>query len=54
MTLALQEAGCFSVVLDCVPAPIAAATASTLQVSTIEIGAVPFAVNRFLFSLLSY
>jgi hypothetical protein len=40
--LALQEAGCFSVVLECVPAPVAAATASALQIPTIGIGAGPF------------
>lgn len=40
--LALQEAGCFSVVLECVPAPVAAATTATLQIPTIGIGAGPF------------
>lgn len=40
--LALQEAGCFSVVLECVPAPVAAAATSALQIPTIGIGAGPF------------
>ncbi|WVY98064.1 hypothetical protein V8G54_030215 [Vigna mungo] len=31
--LALQEAGCFSVVLECMPLPIATATTTTLQIS---------------------
>lgn len=37
--LALQEAGCFSVVLECVPAPVAAATTAALKIPTIGIGA---------------
>lgn len=41
-TLALQEAGCFSVVLECVPAPVAAAATAALQIPTIGIGAGPF------------
>lgn len=40
--LALQEAGCFAVVLECVPAPVAAAATSALRVPTIGIGAGPF------------
>ncbi|MBA0708570.1 hypothetical protein Golax_023676, partial [Gossypium laxum] len=40
--MALQEAGCFSVVLECVPAPVAAAATSALQIPTIGIGAGPF------------
>ncbi|KAK4709423.1 hypothetical protein R3W88_030348 [Solanum pinnatisectum] len=40
--MALQEAGCFSVGLECVPAPVAAATASALRIPTIGIGAGPF------------
>lgn len=40
--LALQEAGCFSVVLECVPAPVAAAATSALKIPTIGIGAGPF------------
>ncbi|GJN38173.1 hypothetical protein PR202_gb27190 [Eleusine coracana subsp. coracana] len=40
--LALQEVGCFSVVLECVPAPVAAAATSALQIPTIGIGAGPF------------
>ncbi|KAL5974933.1 3-methyl-2-oxobutanoate hydroxymethyltransferase 1, mitochondrial [Asimina triloba] len=39
--LALQEAGCFSVVLECVPALVAAAATSALQIPTIGIGAGP-------------
>lgn len=37
--LALQEAGCFSVVLECVPGPVAAATTAALKIPTIGIGA---------------
>ncbi|ERN19229.1 hypothetical protein AMTR_s00061p00199330 [Amborella trichopoda] len=40
--LALQEAGCFAVVLECVPSPVAAATTSALRIPTIGIGAGPF------------
>jgi 3-methyl-2-oxobutanoate hydroxymethyltransferase len=40
--LALQEAGCFSVVLECVPPPVAAAATSALRIPTIGIGAGPF------------
>ncbi|RYR59403.1 hypothetical protein Ahy_A05g025287 [Arachis hypogaea] len=40
--LALQEAGYFSVVLEYVPAPVAAAATATLQISTIGIGDRPF------------
>lgn len=40
--LALQEAGCFSVVLECIPPPVAAAATSALQIPTIGIGAGPF------------
>lgn len=40
--LALQEVGCFSVVLECVPAPVAAAATAALQIPTIGIGAGPY------------
>lgn len=36
---ALQEAGCFSIVLECVPAVVAAAVTSELSIPTIGIGA---------------
>lgn len=39
--LALQESGCFSVVLECIPAPVAAAITSALSIPTIGIGAGP-------------
>jgi 3-methyl-2-oxobutanoate hydroxymethyltransferase len=39
--LALQEAGCFSVVLEAIPAPIAARITETLSIPTIGIGAGP-------------
>ncbi|BBN13320.1 3-methyl-2-oxobutanoate hydroxymethyltransferase [Marchantia polymorpha subsp. ruderalis] len=39
--LALQAAGCFSVVLECVPSPVAAAITTTLKIPTIGIGAGP-------------
>lgn len=37
--LRLQDAGCFSIVLECVPANVAAAITETLEVPTIGIGA---------------
>ncbi len=37
--LALQEAGCFSIVLEAVPAPVAAAISQRLTIPTIGIGA---------------
>lgn len=40
--LALQEAGCFSIVLECVPAVVAAAVTKALRVPTIGIGAGPY------------
>lgn len=46
--IALQEAGCFSVVLECVPAPVAAAATSALQIPTIGIGAGPFCSGQVL------
>ncbi|KAL8162474.1 hypothetical protein V2J09_013963 [Rumex salicifolius] len=46
--LALQEAGCFSVVLECVPAPVAAAATSVLKIPTIGIGAGPFCSGQVL------
>eukprot|EP00798_Chlamydomonas_sp_ICE-L_P028055 gene28055-31156_t len=39
--LALQKAGCFSLVLECVPGPIAAAVTSAVSIPTIGIGAGP-------------
>ncbi|KAL6990983.1 3-methyl-2-oxobutanoate hydroxymethyltransferase 1, mitochondrial [Sarracenia purpurea var. burkii] len=46
--VALQEAGCFSVVLECVPAPVAAAVTSALRIPTIGIGAGPFCSGQVL------
>ncbi|KAK7292730.1 hypothetical protein RJT34_15582 [Clitoria ternatea] len=46
--LALQEAGCFSVVLECVPAPVAAAATAALQIPTLGIGAGPFCSGQVL------
>lgn len=40
--LALQDAGCFAVVLECVPGPVAAAATSALRIPTIGIGAGSF------------
>lgn len=39
--LALQEAGCFAIVLEAIPAPVAAAISTRLTVPTIGIGAGP-------------
>jgi len=36
---ALQDAGCFAIVLECVPAPVAAEITQTLEIATIGIGA---------------
>ncbi|RVW47051.1 3-methyl-2-oxobutanoate hydroxymethyltransferase 1, mitochondrial [Vitis vinifera] len=47
--MALQEAGCFAVVLECVPAPVAAATTSALRIPTIGIGAGPFCSGQLAF-----
>ncbi|AEC10645.1 unnamed protein product [Arabidopsis thaliana] len=46
--MALQEAGCFSVVLECVPPPVAAAATSALKIPTIGIGAGPFCSGQVL------
>lgn len=37
--LALQEAGCFALVLECIPAPLAKEVAQLLNIATIGIGA---------------
>jgi 3-methyl-2-oxobutanoate hydroxymethyltransferase len=39
--LALERAGCFAVVLECIPAPVAARITEALSVPTIGIGAGP-------------
>lgn len=43
--IALQ-AGCFAVILECVPAPVAAAATSVLKIPTIGIGAGPFCAGQ--------
>lgn len=50
--MALQEAGCFSVVLECVPPPVAAAATSALHIPTIGIGAGPFCSGQVSFHTL--
>jgi ketopantoate hydroxymethyltransferase len=50
--MALQEAGCFSVVLECVPPPVAAAATSALNIPTIGIGAGPFCSGQVRFDTL--
>lgn len=52
--MALQEAGCFAVVLECVPAPVAAAATSALQIPTIGIGAGPFCSGQVSISFLHF
>lgn len=47
-SIALQEVGCFAVVLECVPAPVAAAATSALKIPTIGIGAGPFCSGQVL------
>ncbi|CAI9104898.1 OLC1v1003688C2 [Oldenlandia corymbosa var. corymbosa] len=44
----LQEAGCFSIILECIPAPVPAAITSTLRIPTIGVGAGPFCSGQAL------
>ncbi|KAL0428808.1 UNVERIFIED_CONTAM: 3-methyl-2-oxobutanoate hydroxymethyltransferase 2, mitochondrial [Sesamum radiatum] len=45
-SMALQEAGCFAIVLECVPPPVAAAATSALQIPPLALELVLFAVVR--------
>ncbi|CAL5388696.1 unnamed protein product [Camellia sinensis] len=44
--LALQEAGCFSIVLECVIARVAVAATFALRILTIGIGVGPFCIGQ--------
>eukprot|EP00981_Chlorochromonas_danica_P000570 scaffold131_cov174-Ochromonas_danica.AAC.7 len=46
--LSLQQAGCFAVVIECVPAPVGQAITAALEVPTIGIGAGPHTSGQVL------
>eukprot|EP00898_Chlorokybus_atmophyticus_P004662 jgi/Chlat1/5197/Chrsp33S05174 len=46
--LALETAGCFAIVLECLPPPVAAAVTAALSVPTIGIGAGPYTSGQVL------
>ena len=50
---ALQDAGCYSIVLEGIPATLAAQVSTELSVPTIGIGAGPRVMVRCLFSMIS-
>ena len=52
--MALQEAGCFALVLEYVPAPVSAAATSALKFRQLALELVLFAVDRLILDYYSF